>query len=53
LYNVSGCIVHKLQSSCAKLVIVGETCYMHITCTSFIHHFFKSTIRYVGPICES
>jgi len=29
-----------------------ETCYMHITCTFFVHHFFKSTIRFVWPTCK-
>jgi hypothetical protein len=28
-----------------------ETCYMHITCTSFVHHFFKSIIGSVGLTC--
>jgi hypothetical protein len=25
---------------------------MHITCTSFAHHFFKSIIESVGSTCE-
>jgi hypothetical protein len=30
-----------------------ETCYMYITCTSFVYQFFKLIIESVGLTCES
>jgi len=46
-------IVKKKKKKKSLLRHLGvETCYLHITCTSFVHNFFKLTIGYIGPTCE-